>query len=169
MPRLFHISENADITTFIPRRSKKQWNYAEYVWAIEEKKRHHYLLPRDCPRICIDVQQLPPQKDWLPNYRRSANGLIYVPNVWRKQIEQTTLYQYEFVLNHFELIDQIAGYYVSKQPETPIKKRVITSCMQELDSLNIALVFLDRAAMFTLREHVLDKLRNFSIIRWRNM
>ena len=87
MLRLFHISEEGNIDEFIPRESKKQWGNEKYVWAISEEKIHNYLIPRECPRICISMDKLGFLSAWI-NLEKAENkkSVIFISNNWKKRI-----------------------------------------------------------------------------------
>ena len=58
--RLFHVSEESDISIFNPRtpiRVDLDKN-VPLVWAIEEKCLPNFLTPRDCPRIGYYIGEL---------------------------------------------------------------------------------------------------------------
>ncbi|MEM8567880.1 MAG: DUF6886 family protein [Bacteroidota bacterium] len=167
--RLFHISEEGDIQKFHPRKSKEQWGYHKYVWAIDEGKIHNYLLPRDCPRICIDLERTGDQLNWLKTFSiENHKAVIFICYEWCEKIQACTLFQYEFGKRNFEPIDKVAGYFVSRMVETPIQRFVIRNCEQELSRLNVKLIQLDRIKMLDIKEKVVKDLESFSIIKWEN-
>ncbi|MCL2753890.1 MAG: hypothetical protein FWE44_07065, partial [Defluviitaleaceae bacterium] len=50
--RLFHVSEEADIAKFSPRKpSRDVGKDVGLVWSINEKCLPNFLTPRDCPRV----------------------------------------------------------------------------------------------------------------------
>ena len=57
--RLFHVSEEADIRRFEPRRPTRVDLDPEtgLVWAIDEKHLPNFLAPRDCPRVAYSVRE----------------------------------------------------------------------------------------------------------------
>ena len=133
MLRLFHLSEEENIQKFEPRISKEQWNYKKYVWAISEEKLHNYLLPRECPRICINLEHSKIPKAWLrKNKANNRRAIIFVSKDWNERIENCTLFKYEFSSDNFTLIDKIAGYYVSPKSKTPTSVLKIKRCKDEL-------------------------------------
>lgn len=168
--RLFHISEENNIEPFLPRISKKQWNYEKYVWAINEEKLHNYLLPRECPRICINLEKIKKPVDWLTVFSlEKQKAVIFIPNNWVAKAQNRTLLRYEFDKNNFSLIDEIAGYYVSRSIEHPIHKVELKNCEQELVNSKIKLIPLDKINMIEIKEKVLNELESFSIIKWSNI
>ncbi|MEM9824924.1 MAG: DUF6886 family protein, partial [Bacteroidota bacterium] len=128
--RLYHFSENGQITSFHPRPSKAQWDYTPYVWAIDVQHHKHYLLPRDCPRICVNNSSKAGNLlDLHPQIHQNTSGFIAVPARWEATIEKCILYQYEFSPANFHCIDPIAGYYVSEKTEIPTKISKIADCI----------------------------------------
>ena len=55
--RIFHVSEEADIAVFEPRRPTRTDldQNVGLVWAIDEARLPNYLTPRDCPRVTYHV------------------------------------------------------------------------------------------------------------------
>lgn len=168
--KLYHISEEDNIAIFYPRISKKQWNYEKYVWAIEEEKLHNYLLPRDCPRICVDLEEPNTSSNWLGSYaRENQKAIIFVPENRKEQIQNCTLFKYEFLECNFKIIDKIAGYYVSTQPATPINKTTIKHCKAALEERNVSLEMVSTTALIKIRAQVVEHWKMFSIIKWSNL
>ena len=55
--RLFHVSEEADITVFhpsLPTRTDLD-PAVGLVWAIDEARLPNFLTPRDCPRVTYHI------------------------------------------------------------------------------------------------------------------
>ena len=169
MPRLFHISEEEDIQQFVPRVSKEQWGYEKYVWAISEEKLGNYIFPRACPRICISIKDKMAVSAWV-NLEKLADKkcIIFVANEWKEDIVNCLLCKYEFDPTHFFEIDSIAGYYVSRAIEVPRLKFKIKDCLKELNALGVALIFTDRQSLEDIRDHVIQNISDFSIIKWSN-
>lgn len=55
--RLFHVSEEPDITVFEPRLPKRADldPAVGLVWAIDEARLPNFLTPRDCPRVTYHI------------------------------------------------------------------------------------------------------------------
>ncbi len=169
MPKLYHISETENIQTFIPRQSKKQWNYEKYVWAISDDKLHNYLLPRACPRICLEAKDVAILEKWIPSISiQDKKAIIIVHQDWVERIQNCTLFRYEFEDSNFKSIDAIAGYWVSETTETPIHTVKINDCITVLEQLNIELITVNRETMIAIKDEVVKHLTSFSIIKWNN-
>lgn len=167
IPRLFHISEEEGIEEFIPRVSKKQWGYQKYVWALDEEHVHNYLLPRDCPRICVGGKDLELHGKHIHQMKNDwSRAVLFAPLEWEAKIKSCTLFKYEFSSIHFELIDSIGGYYVSIEKEKALGKIKIDNCLQELALQDVELILMPKQELLRLKEQVIQELTDFSIIRW---
>lgn len=108
------------------------------------------MLPRDCPRICLESK-------------------IYVSDKWKLNIENCTLFEYLFDEKNFKIIDSIAGYYVSEKTEVPLKVRKINDCIHELNIRGVELIYLCDEDMKLMYQTVVNTEKYFSIIKWGNM
>jgi len=152
--RLFHVSEDSSIRAFSPRPAPtpEAGLSGAAVWSITELKLPNYLLPRDCPRVC-----------YVDN---SKQHTIVLENAWRRKIEDTVLYLYQFDSNDFEIFDDNAGYWISRSTVRPIIIRKITEPLLELQKRNIKLEFVKD--LHPIKDRVTSKYTEFSIIRFRN-
>ncbi|WP_394747659.1 DUF6886 family protein [Spongiimicrobium salis] len=160
------MSEEKGIETFVPRKSKKIWGYENYVWAIGETKVQNYYLPRACPRICIDVEELLWHKISLVELKEGYKKLILAPEDWQRKIEEVTLYQYEFARTNFKCIDTVARYYVSNAVEIPKNVIKIEDCILALEKRKTQLVFRKRGDLDRLKKEIWEKTHKVSIIRF---
>jgi hypothetical protein len=167
--RLFHVSEDARIRTFVPRPSPSQFDAIrkEVVFAISERLLHNYLLPRDCPRVCYYAgSQTSPEDRQAFLGQFSASFVIAVENRWIKTIERTTLFLYEFPAQDFWLLDENAGYYISEKTIVPVSVRPIYNILEEMLKRDVELRFMP--SINELSEAVSHSSLNFSLIRMRN-
>ncbi len=168
--KLFHISEHKDIDRFIPRRSKQMWGYKDYVWAINEKRLPNYLFPRACPRICIDHKVIPLLPKWVDNQTApNKRAVVFIREDWEEEFKSCQLYQYEFNPTNFQLIDAIAGYYVSECVEYPISVCKIEKCHQLLAAMEVDVIIINEAELYEIRAELIAKTNSFSIIKWNNL
>jgi hypothetical protein len=114
MMRLFHVSEESNLTEFIPRLSYRQDLDPDtgLVWAINEKCLPNFLTPRDCPRVTYHVGNETNLED-LDYFSSHNQHVVAIEHKWFQVMKSTTLYLYEFDPTHFTLQDEIAGFYVS--------------------------------------------------------
>ena len=80
-------------------------------------------------------------------------------------MRSTTLYLYRFDPQNFYLQDEIAGYYVSKQTQTPIGKIQIDDLFAELRKKNIEVRLVNN--LWQLRDAVVNSTLNYSICGMR--
>lgn len=167
--KLFHISEEPDISTFAPRPSPSRYDSikGDVVFAITEKLLHNYLLPRDCPRVTYYANQLTLAADKENFLKKPYEFVISVEEMWKPIIRQTTLYCYEFDATGFSLLDECAGYYISYHAQKPVSVTCIQNPLEALSSRhNIEIRFLQN--LWNLAEAVVQSTLSFSLIRMRN-
>ncbi len=167
--RLFHVSEEADISVFEPRPSPSFFEAikGDVVFAISEALLHNYLLPRDCPRVTFYATAQTTLADRVKFIGPSiAKNVIVVESGWYQRIKNTTLYCYEFVSENFTLLDGIAGYYVSYRSVAPLRVWAVSDIIGELLNRNIELRF--TPSLIDLADEVARSSMGFSLIRMRN-
>jgi len=167
--RLFHVSEEPDITVFEPRPppSPDVGVTSNAVWALGEYHLPHYLLPRDCPRIALHVKPHTSEADRTQILGSlDIQRLMIVEEGWKQRIAETPLFIYEFSPESFELCDANAGYYISRQTIRPVARQTINDCFTALADHGIELRFLPN--LCSLRDKVLASTIGFSMMRMRN-
>ena len=133
--RLFHVSEEENISEFVPRLpTRKDLDpNAGLVWAIDEARLSNFLTPRDCPRVGWHINQRTKDADRLRFFTdpKAVHGLV-IEDGWFAVMGRTTLYLYEFDPAGFALQDEVAGYYVAKTTQIPKAKHTIPDLFAEL-------------------------------------
>jgi len=138
--RLFHVSEEPDIRRFDPRPpTRSDLDPAlKLVWALEESCLPNFLTPRNCPRVAYHVGTETSDADryrWFSS--PTATHALVIEHRWLEAFRRTTLYLYEFDPTGFSLQDEIAGYYVSTLPQTPVARHVISDLPAELQRRDV--------------------------------
>lgn len=169
LPRLFHVSEEKDISIFSPRPSPSHFNAlkGDCVFAIEERLLHNYLLPRDCPRVCFYANEQTSAQDhkrFMAGTR--AEYVVAVESRWLETILSTELYLYEFPSATFELLDAVAGYHISYSAVEPIHTLRIRNLLQELAQRGVEVRIMP--SLRELAQAVAASTLAFSCIRMRN-
>jgi hypothetical protein len=90
VPRLFHVSDLADIRRFEPRASRTA---EALVWAIGEAKLANYLLPRDCPRVTFYADQNTSDTDRI-RFLGSSKAVIAIESTWFRRCIEAKLFLY---------------------------------------------------------------------------
>ncbi len=167
--RLFHISEEADITHFAPRPSPSNNAPLERpaVWAISEETVWMYMLPRNCPRVAYRYNSEASDADittFLHGDR--SRRVLALEAGWFERCCITTLYCYEFSEQDFSLYDQHALYYVAYTDIKPIAISIIAHPLQALLQYGVDVHVLPE--LWNLRELIVQTSLSWSIIRMRN-
>lgn len=166
--RIFHVSEDPTIEIFHPRPSPAFPDLRkDVVFAVSETLLHNYLLPRDCPRVTYYAGQTTTEEDKKKFLSNNCEYVIAIEEKWLEKVITTTLFLYEFETCSFELLDEVAGYYISFESQTPIGKTIIRQPINAItDRKNVELRVLGNLQI--LAKNVADSSLNFSIIRMRN-
>lgn len=132
--RLFHVSEEPDISVFVPRPVVRRDldPAAKYVWAIDEDHLPNFLTPRNCPRVCYRANDLTTAEDKEKYIGTSARHVVIIETGWLEKLKSTELYLYEFDPKDFVLQDAVAGYYVSTVTVHPIQKTKVRDLPAEI-------------------------------------
>src|ERR1700734_3770591 len=102
--RLFHFSEEPDISIFEPRpvtvattrAPGREWLDDPLVWAIDERHEPMYLFPRDCPRVLLWPTESSTADDvqvWWG--ARTCRMIAHIEWAWLKRLTLARLYRYE--------------------------------------------------------------------------
>jgi hypothetical protein len=167
--KLYHLSETPGMALFHPRPSPSYFKgiSGDVVFAISERLRHNYLFPRDCPRVTYYANERTTTRDKAKFLASGSAYVVAVESNWLPAIHKTSLHSYEFSPQHFQLIDEVAGYYVSYHDEQPLHEKLIADPFEEL----IKDPFVDIRILpeiRTLADEVSKSSLNFSLIRMRN-
>lgn len=122
MPKLWHVSETQGIDRFEPRKPaiSSTGVTAQVVWAIADEYLVNYLLPRDCPRVCMRVGPGTTDTDRLRHLgATNASAVIFIEDGWYARATQTALWLYELPAATFRCVDENAGYYLSETCVVP--------------------------------------------------
>ena len=166
--KLFHVSEESNINKFIPRTPTREDmdKLESLVWAINERCLPNYLTPRDCPRVTYHTNEKTTHADICKFFSSSSRHCVAIENGWFERMGKTRLYLYEFDASNFEMQNEVAGYYVSKQTESPISVAIIDDLFSELFGRNVELRVLD--SLWTLGDAVQKSTLNWSLCRMAN-
>ena len=168
--RIYHISEDGNITTFKPRPSPSLFEGLtdDVVFGIEERLLHNYLLPRDCPRVTFYAGTNTSAEDRQAfMHTATAEYVVIIEAAWLPVVGQTTLFCYEFDPAAFTLLDGCAGYYVAFTEVKPISVRRIDNILTELTRhLHVELRIVPN--LLDIAEKVKASTLQFSLIRMRN-
>ena len=166
--RLFHVSEESNINEFIPRIPKRDdlVKSKGLVWAINERCLPNFLTPRDCPRVTYHINKNTTHEDISKFFSSSSKHCVAIEHDWHIKMLETTLYIYEFDIKNFYLQDEIAGYFVSENTETPISVEKYDNLYLELFKRNVEIRILNNIR--DLSETLKKSSLNWSLCRMIN-
>jgi len=161
--RLFHVSEEANITKFVPRIPLRDDmdKSKGLVWAINEYCLPNFFTPRECPRVTYHASEQTSEEDIARFFSSAHRHCVAIEHIWHTRMLDTTLYIYEFDPTNFYLQDKSAGYYVSEHTETPIEKIAISNLYGELFKRNVEVRLVNN--LWILRDEVVRSTLNYSV------
>jgi hypothetical protein len=159
--RLYHVSETPGIAVFEPRPAA---DGVSKVWAIEDRTLANYLLPRDCPRICIRRGAAEAVEELA--LLDGAEAVVAIEAAWLGRVRAATLFIYELPRTGFALDDPTAGYWTTRRPVVPGACREISDLPERIAEAGARLIALP--SLWPLYDRVRDSALAFSMIRMRN-
>lgn len=161
--RLFHLSDDPAIARFLPRASA--YTDLPVVWAIAEKRLGNYLLPRDCPRVCFCAGPQSRAED-VARLLGGDRHVVAVEAAWMERVEAGRLHRYAMPAAAFALHDEGAGYWVSREPVTPLGMDTVEDLPGAIAAQGASLRVLP--SLWALHDAVAASSLVFSMIRMRN-
>ncbi len=167
MPRLFHVSEDAAIARFDPRPvpSPDSGITGDAVWAVAESHLSNYLLPRDCPRICFRPGPGTTHHD-RGRFLIGARRVVAFEAAWLERVRDASLAVYEMPPEPFVSALPEAGYWIARQPVTPLSVTRVDDVLAALADRGTEVRVLQD--FWRLRDAVVASSLQFSIIRTKN-
>lgn len=165
--QLFHISDDPNISYFEPRPVTNP-NLAldgEVVFAITKQLLPNYLLPRNCPRVTFYA--LPESKpEDVVRLLNNSRHVVALESGWLERVINGRIHIYTLPAATFTVWDEGAGYYISRQPVTPLAMRTIDNMLLELARHNVEIRILP--SLWPLFNAVVNSSLQFSMIRMKN-
>lgn len=161
---LFHVSDEGPFDVMIPRPSPAGTPYAgrEWVWAVDEAHLAHYLLPRQCPRVCWAATPAPGD----PLLGSPAARVVVVEHRWASRLLRARLNVHRLDPAGFTLLDATAGYWVSDRAAPVREARRVEDCFAALAKREVELRL--TASLWPYVDAVVAAGAEFSAIRMRN-
>ncbi|MWC29667.1 DUF6886 family protein [Paenibacillus sp. MMS18-CY102] len=166
--RLFHVSEESEITRFEPRTPTREDldPNTKLVWAINERCLPNFLTPRNCPRVAYHCNETTTEEDkqrFLSS--QSLQHVVAIEHKWFEIMRSTTLYVYEFDPAGFYVQESTAGYYVSEITQVPINRIMMDDLFGELINRNVEVRVMDH--LWDLSDKIQQTSFNWSMCRMR--
>lgn len=164
---LYHFSEEDNIEIFHPRKHPSFPDRPPMVWAIDDDRSPLYLFPRDCPRIGFWATPETNDDDrekFL--HTTSADKIIAIESGWLERLQRTRLYRYSFASDHFTMMDEGAGYFISYETEQPLEITPVGSLLEALVKRGVELRIMP--SLTPLADQLPKTTLHYSMIRMRN-
>lgn len=163
--QLHHVSERGDIERFEPR-TIAEGDGRELVWAVDDEHLVNYLLPRECPRVCLRAGPTTTAADRLRFLATASGPVVTIEVAWLQRASSSQLWVYELPADSFTCEDKNAGYFVSRSTVTPAAHRRV-----DLPFLEMVIAGAELRVVGNLRglaAEVANSTVSFSCIRMRN-
>lgn len=119
--RLFHFSEDANITEFVPRAPDHRPGIEPLVWTVDEARAWTYLFPRECPRVLLWPTPETTPEDLGRWFGGDADARIAcIEWDWLERMRSTPLLRYEMEPARFRPLEVDAWMFVSREAEAPV-------------------------------------------------
>jgi hypothetical protein len=164
--KLFHVSDRAGLTEFIPRPATLNAEVGPFVWAVDERHLPNYLVPRDCPRVTFGASPHTTDADRLRFGLRNQTRIVVVEAAWLKRIASCELYLYLMPAERFVLHDTSAGYWVASEPVVAVGVDVVSDVASAIADLGGELRVVKR--LWGLHDAIAASTLEFSMIRMRD-
>lgn len=132
-----------------------------WVWALDEEHLPHYLLPRQCPRVCWKVEDGSASLLGSP-----AARVIAIEREWSARLLAAGLVVHELAPTGFTLLDRTAGYWVAEQEVKVIGVVNVDDCFAALAQHDVELRL--TPSLWPYLDAVTAGVCEFSGIRLRN-
>jgi hypothetical protein len=164
---LYHFSEDPAIELFVPRPPVATPDAEPLVWGIDADHASLYCFPRDCPRVCF-AARADSSVEEIERFLglTTARLVIAIEGEWLERMRSTRLYRYHLPSETFMMIDEGAGYHVSREPVVPSKVEPVGDLIEELVDAGVELRI--TPSLWLLHDAVAASSLRFSMIRMRN-
>jgi hypothetical protein len=160
---LFHVSEETGIDRFDPRSAAAGGE--ALVWAIDEARLRNYLVPRDCPRVAYYAGPRTTAAD-IERFLGASSAVLAIERDWFERLRSCRLVCYRLPPHTFACIDECAGYFVSREPVTPVRVESIEDPLAALLHRGVDVRVM--RSLWFLHDAVITSSLQFSMIRMRN-
>lgn len=174
MNHLYHFSDDPHITRFEPRPAPNPSLGLEgkVVFAIGERTPPNYLLPRNCPRVTFYALPRSKPED-VARLLGGSRHVVAIESGWLERVMNgrrrpgSVANCYTLQADTFNVWDEGAGYYISRQPVTPLAMRTIDNMLLELADHDVEIRILP--SLWPLFYAVVNSSLQFSMLRMRNV
>ncbi|WP_380176724.1 DUF6886 family protein [Kineococcus sp. DHX-1] len=160
---MFHVTDAGPLSSMSPRPSPPGTAYEgrPWVWALDEEHLPHYLLPRQCPRVCWRAGDLTHRL-----LGSTSSRVVAIEHRWAHQLLHAGLDVHELQPTGFTVLDEHAGYWVADQKVLVLDVRHVEDCSGALAEHDVELRLV--SSLWPLMDAVIEHASEYSGIRLRN-
>jgi hypothetical protein len=164
---LWHVSEDATITRFVPHRAATATSDEALVWAVDTRHLPLFWFPRDCARCTFWAGPRTTAVDAARFFDGRRDLRVHVvEKEWLGRIRGTLLSLYRLPADTFTEHAEVAGYWSSRATVEPVELITIGDLIQRHADAGIALRV--QANLWPLWDEVVSSTVEFSGIRLAN-
>ena len=164
---LWHVSEDATIARVEPHRAATALTDEPLVWAIDTRHLPLFWFPRDCPRLTFWAGPRTSDEDLERFLDRSRDRRVHaVEGSWLDPMRTASLLAYRMPETSFEPDDEVAGYWVSREPVVSLELVELGDLLAKHAAARIELRLVP--SLWPLADRVVESTLEFSGIRLRN-
>lgn len=131
------------------------------MWAVDEEHLPHYLLPRDCPRVCWATAGCRE-----PVLTSPAARVVAIEHGWVRHLPSARLFVHLLNPAGFNELDKGAGYWVADRVVRVLDVRQVDDCFAVLGESDIELRLTE--SLWPYVDAVVAGAEQFSAIRMRH-
>jgi hypothetical protein len=163
---LFHFSEDATITRFVPHVPRTNPAHLPAVWAIDEEHAPLYWFPRDCPRVTAWPRDARERDAFRQAFATRADRLHAIELGWLDRMRATTLYRYQIDAAAFAPWAAASGQWTCLHDVEPLSVTPVGDLLAEHVQAGIELRLVP--SLWPLRDLAVSDRWDFSIVRMAN-
>ena len=163
---LFHFSEDASITSFLPHVPRSSPLAGAAVWAIDEEHSPAYWFPRECPRVTVWARDDDELLALQSAFGTTARRVHVIEAAWEERMQRCRLHRYTFDPTPFTPWPEAEGQWTTTQTVTPLNVTPVGNLLERHQSAKIDLRFVTDLAPW--KNLATAGPWDFSIIRYAN-
>jgi hypothetical protein len=163
---LWHVSEDASITSFRPHRAPSALTDEPLVWAIDTRHLPLFWFPRDCPRGTFWAGPETTSEDAERFLLGASERVHAVESGWLEAIREASVVAYRLLEETFDPHPTVGGFWLSREAVEPLEVVELGDLLARHAEAGIELRLVPSLA--PLWHRVIASTLEFSGIRLRN-
>lgn len=118
---LWHVSEDATIARFAPRRAATVPGDEPLVWAIDTRHLPSFWFPHECPRATFWADSETSPED-AEHFLLGTSARVHaVEGRWLERIRASRVVAYRLPDAAFQPHSEVGGYWIAREPVEPVE------------------------------------------------